>query len=78
MEEIISMWNEMGLLNQVLANKLLFVETPDVAETTLALGRIVKTLSPTTDCLHNNDQKITRNHVTVAEELFYSQLQEES
>ena len=37
MEEIVSTWYEMGLLNQVLANKLLFVETPDSAETTLAL-----------------------------------------
>eukprot|EP01119_Soliformovum_irregulare_P012540 TRINITY_DN3266_c0_g1_i1.p1 TRINITY_DN3266_c0_g1~~TRINITY_DN3266_c0_g1_i1.p1 ORF type:complete len:778 (+),score=213.38 TRINITY_DN3266_c0_g1_i1:151-2484(+) len=37
MEEIISMWNEMGILNQALAHKLLFVETPDVAETSLAL-----------------------------------------
>ena len=37
MEEIVSMWNEMGLLNSVLTNKLLFVETPDPAETALAL-----------------------------------------
>jgi DNA excision repair protein ERCC-2 len=42
MEEIVSYWNEMGLLNSVLANKLLFVETPDPAETALALENYKK------------------------------------
>jgi DNA excision repair protein ERCC-2 len=42
MEEIVSFWNEMGLLNSVLANKLLFVETPDPAETALALENYKK------------------------------------
>ncbi len=42
MEEIVSFWNEMGLLNAVLANKLLFVETPDPAETALALENYKK------------------------------------
>lgn len=31
------MWNEMGILNQLLKYKLLFVETSDFAETSLAL-----------------------------------------
>lgn len=29
MEGIVVLWNEMGILNQLLKNKLLFVETPD-------------------------------------------------
>jgi DNA excision repair protein ERCC-2 len=37
MEEIVSMWNEMGILNSILVNKLLFVETTDPTETALAL-----------------------------------------
>ncbi|KAI9139351.1 hypothetical protein BKA69DRAFT_1085762 [Paraphysoderma sedebokerense] len=37
MESIVSMWNEMGILNDVWKNKLIFVETPDAAETSVAL-----------------------------------------
>jgi len=37
MEAIIAMWNEMNLLNEVLKYKLIFIETPDAAETSLAL-----------------------------------------
>lgn len=37
MESIVAMWNEMGLLNEVLKFKLIFIETPDSVETTLAL-----------------------------------------
>lgn len=37
MESTVSVWNSMGLINQILRYKLLFVETPDVAETSLAL-----------------------------------------
>lgn len=37
MESIITLWNEMGMLSQLLEHKLLFVETPHFAETTLAL-----------------------------------------
>eukprot|EP01117_Protostelium_nocturnum_P000994 TRINITY_DN11314_c0_g1_i1.p1 TRINITY_DN11314_c0_g1~~TRINITY_DN11314_c0_g1_i1.p1 ORF type:complete len:754 (-),score=196.47 TRINITY_DN11314_c0_g1_i1:105-2366(-) len=37
MEEIVSMWNDMQLLNSILTNKLLFVETPDPTETAIAL-----------------------------------------
>jgi len=37
MESIIAMWNEMNLLNEVLKYKLIFIETPDAAETSLAL-----------------------------------------
>jgi len=42
MEEIVSMWNDMGVLNSVLSHKLLFVETPDVAETAIALEHYKK------------------------------------
>jgi DNA excision repair protein ERCC-2 len=42
MEEIVSTWNDMGLLNTVLTNKLLFVETPDPGETALALENYKK------------------------------------
>jgi len=34
---ILSVWNEMGILNQLLQYKLLFIETADLVETTLAL-----------------------------------------
>lgn len=37
MEEVVSLWNEMNLLNPILTNKLLFVETQDSVETSLAL-----------------------------------------
>ena len=37
-----AMWNEMGLLNGVLANKLIFVETPDANESSLALQNYKK------------------------------------
>jgi DNA excision repair protein ERCC-2 len=37
MESIVTMWNDMGLLNQVWRHKLIFVETPDAAETSVAL-----------------------------------------
>ncbi|CAM0139211.1 unnamed protein product [Umbelopsis sp. WA50703] len=37
MESIVSMWNDMGILNEAWKHKLIFVETPDAPETTLAL-----------------------------------------
>jgi DNA excision repair protein ERCC-2 len=37
MESIISMWQGMGILDQVWKNKLILVETPDSQETSLAL-----------------------------------------
>ncbi|OMJ20407.1 DNA repair helicase rad15 [Smittium culicis] len=37
MESIVAMWNEMGILKTVYKHKLIFVETPDTAETSLAL-----------------------------------------
>lgn len=37
MESIVAMWNDMGILNEVWKHKLIFVETPDAAETSLAL-----------------------------------------
>ncbi|KAJ1925959.1 TFIIH/NER complex ATP-dependent 5'-3' DNA helicase subunit [Tieghemiomyces parasiticus] len=37
MEAIVAMWNEMGLLKAAWKHKLIFVETPDAAETSLAL-----------------------------------------
>nr|ASF90271.1 hypothetical protein SPAR02645 [Bartheletia paradoxa] len=37
METIVSAWNEMGILNEVWKNKLIFVETPDALETSIAL-----------------------------------------
>jgi DNA excision repair protein ERCC-2 len=38
MENIMSIWNTMGLVNQILKHKLLFVETPDIHETSIALA----------------------------------------
>ncbi|KAJ1968172.1 TFIIH/NER complex ATP-dependent 5'-3' DNA helicase subunit [Dispira parvispora] len=37
MEAIVAMWSEMGILKEAWKYKLIFVETPDAAETTLAL-----------------------------------------
>jgi DNA excision repair protein ERCC-2 len=37
MESIVSAWNEMGMLQDLLNYKLVFVETPDAAETSIAL-----------------------------------------
>ncbi|KAL6056392.1 General transcription and DNA repair factor IIH helicase subunit XPD [Balamuthia mandrillaris] len=42
MEEIVALWNEMKLLEVMLQNKLLFVETPDALESTLALANYRK------------------------------------
>lgn len=37
MDTIISKWNDMGVLRDLTKHKLLFIETQDVVETTLAL-----------------------------------------
>ena len=37
LETIVSLWQEMGIINQVLQYKLLFIETPDSVETSIAL-----------------------------------------
>ncbi|KAJ2759942.1 TFIIH/NER complex ATP-dependent 5'-3' DNA helicase subunit, partial [Coemansia nantahalensis] len=37
MESIVAMWNEHGMLKDVWKHKLIFVETPDAAETSIAL-----------------------------------------
>jgi DNA excision repair protein ERCC-2 len=37
MEDVVAKWDEMRILQQVVEHKLLFIETKDVVETTLAL-----------------------------------------
>ncbi|KAF3793087.1 DNA repair helicase [Nymphaea thermarum] len=37
MDAIVNSWNEMGILQEVMQHKLVFIETQDVVETTLAL-----------------------------------------
>lgn len=37
MEHVIQRWNDMGILTQILAHKLIYLETKDVVETTFAL-----------------------------------------
>ncbi|KAF9792406.1 hypothetical protein BJ322DRAFT_1029056 [Thelephora terrestris] len=37
MESIVAAWNDMGILNEVWKHKLIFVETPDANETSVAL-----------------------------------------
>ncbi|KAL1947857.1 hypothetical protein VTO73DRAFT_13581 [Trametes versicolor] len=37
MESIVAAWNDMGILNEVWKHKLIFVETPDANETSIAL-----------------------------------------
>lgn len=38
MEAIVSKWHELAVLDEVMKNKLIFIETPDAAETSLALS----------------------------------------
>ena len=42
MQEIVREWHTMGLLKQVLQHKLVFIETNDVLETSLALENFKK------------------------------------
>lgn len=42
MEEVIGIWHNMGIINDVLANKLVFIETTDAVETALALENYKK------------------------------------
>uniref|UniRef100_A0A6B2LA38 DNA 5'-3' helicase n=1 Tax=Arcella intermedia TaxID=1963864 RepID=A0A6B2LA38_9EUKA len=37
LESIVSIWNSMGLLNQILKHKLIFIETSDFTETSISL-----------------------------------------
>ncbi|PXF42810.1 DNA repair helicase XPD [Gracilariopsis chorda] len=39
MEQMISMWHEMGIINRLFERKLVFIETPDSIESALALDR---------------------------------------
>lgn len=39
MEQMITMWHEMGIINRLFAKKLVFIETPDTVESALALDR---------------------------------------
>lgn len=39
MEQMISMWHEMGIIKRLLNKKLVFIETPDAVESALALDR---------------------------------------
>lgn len=39
MEQMISMWHEMGIINRLFEKKLVFIETPDGVESALALDR---------------------------------------
>lgn len=45
MESIVTLWNEMGMLAQLLEHKLLFIETPHPTESTLALDNYRKACS---------------------------------
>ncbi|XP_014752139.1 general transcription and DNA repair factor IIH helicase subunit XPD isoform X2 [Brachypodium distachyon] len=42
MDGIVSSWNDMGILQEIMQHKLVFIETPDVVETTLALDNYRK------------------------------------
>ncbi|XP_047086445.1 general transcription and DNA repair factor IIH helicase subunit XPD-like [Lolium rigidum] len=42
MDGIVSSWNDMGILQDTMQHKLVFIETPDVVETTLALDNYRK------------------------------------
>ncbi|KAL7283362.1 hypothetical protein ACG7TL_002792 [Trametes sanguinea] len=53
MESIVAAWNDMGILNEVWKHKLIFVETPDANETSIALEnyRRVRSFSSTLNFL---------------------------
>ncbi len=42
MEDIVAMWHDMGLLGAITRNKLIFIETPNTAETAIALNNYRK------------------------------------
>ncbi|XP_031372658.1 general transcription and DNA repair factor IIH helicase subunit XPD-like isoform X2 [Punica granatum] len=42
MDEIVNSWNETGILKEIMQHKLVFIETQDVVETTLALDNYRK------------------------------------
>lgn len=42
MDGIVNSWHEMGILQDIMQHKLVFIETPDVVETTLALDNYRK------------------------------------
>lgn len=42
MDGIVNSWNDMGILQDIMQHKLVFIETPDVVETTLALDNYRK------------------------------------
>lgn len=46
MESIVSAWYDMGILSEVWKHKLLFVETPDAMETSIALKNYREVSSP--------------------------------
>lgn len=45
MESIVAAWNDMGILNEVWKHKLIFVETPDANETSIALENYRRVMS---------------------------------
>jgi hypothetical protein len=45
MDGIINSWNEMGILKDIMQHKLVFIETQDVAEKTLALVNYNRSLT---------------------------------
>ena len=42
MEEIVTEWSKLGILNNIMKNKLIFIETKDIVETSLALDSFKK------------------------------------
>ena len=52
MEAIVAAWNEMGILNDVWKHKLIFVETPDAAETSVALENYRRVSSGPPDTIY--------------------------
>lgn len=44
LEEVISLWTEMNIINKIINNKLLFIETPNYLETEIALKAYKKSI----------------------------------
>jgi len=69
---VVSSWVDQGIMNKVQSNKLVFIETQDFIETSLALQNYHKASVAMDDIMVAMD--IHHRHVVMAEEQFYCQL----
>lgn len=73
---MVSSWVDQGIMNKVQANKLVFIETQDFIETSLALQNYHKASVAMDDIMVAIIRSYCR-HAVMVEEQFYYQLLEE-